>query len=384
MSDIHNIEHRRNRPGEGALPAVESTRGAGPAYGIHPGRDAAATVMARLEGTESALVLSSGMAATSCTLLSLLRPGDSVLASSLLFGATRRFLERELAAFGAETTFVDPMEPRAWRRAVRSSTRVLFLESPVNPTTRVIDMRPARILARDVGLVLVVDATIASPVNFRPVEHGADVVIHSAAPYLDGHHDVEAGVVCGSAAVIEETRARMEVWGQAPDPFALWLLERGLRTLDVRVQRQNASAMRVAEWAAAHPAVRAVHYPGLPSHPDHDVAASQLVGFGGMLAIELAGGADAAVRMLPALKLFTTASAPGGVDSRVIEPRGTSHRGLSPEQRAAHGVPDGFLQLSVGLEAADDLIADLEHALRITDGPAGRSPSASRTHLRAT
>ena len=422
MSDIHNIEHRRIPPEESVPPAAEESRHARSTIVVHGGREPAAAGdavvqplsqsvnyvmpagaagevrygrygntpnaavvqrrLALLEGTESALVLSSGMAATSCTLLSLLRPGDGLLASSMLYGGTRLFLERELSAFGVETTFVDPTEHRAWRRAVRSNTRVLFLESPVNPTTRVIDMRPARILAQEVGLVLVVDATFASPINFRPVEHGADVVIHSATKYLNGHHDVLAGVVCGSGAVIDEVRSKMSVWGQAPDPFAVWLLERGLKTLDVRLQRQNANAMRVAEWACTHPAVSAVHYPGLHTHPDHEIAIAQLDGFGGMLAIELAGGVDAAARVLPALSLFINATSLGGVDSLVSEPRFTSHRGLSPAQREALGIPDGFLRLSVGLEDADDLIADLEHALSFTDGHAGRG-SVSRTQHEA-
>jgi cystathionine beta-lyase/cystathionine gamma-synthase len=424
MSDIHNTEHRRIPPEESAPPSADAPRHARSTLVVHGGRDAArsgeavvqplsqsvnyvmpqaaagdvrygrygntpnAVVVQRrlalLEGTESALILSSGMAATSCALLSLLRPGDGVLASSLLYGGTRLFLEGELSAFGVETTFVDPTEPRAWRRALRSNTRVLYLESPVNPTTRVIDMRPARILAREIGLVLVVDSTFASPINFRPVEHGADVVIHSATKYLNGHHDVLAGVACGSAVVIEEVRAKMAVWGQAPDPFAVWLLERGLKTLDVRVQRQNANAMRVAEWAESHPAIRRVHYPGLASHPDHEIAVSQLDGFGGMLAIELAGGVAAAARMLPHLSLFINATSLGGVDSLVSEPRFTSHRHLSPDGRAALGIPEGFLRLSVGLEDAGDLIADLEQALSFIDGDSPRFPSALRMQHGAT
>ena len=349
-------------------------------YGNTPNAAVVQRRLALLEGSEDALVLSSGMAATSCALLSLLRPGDGLLASSWLYGGTRLFLERELPAFGVETTFVDPTEPRAWRQAVRSNTRVLFLESPVNPTTRVIDMRPARIIAGEIGLVLVVDATFASPVNFRPMEHGADVVIHSATKYLNGHHDVLAGVVCGSRSVIDETRAKMAVWGQAPDPFAVWLLERGLKTLDVRVQRQNANAMHIATWAMTQPSISAVHYPGLPSHPDHEIAAAQLDGFGGMLAIELAGGVDAVQRMLPGLSLFINATSLGGVDSLVSEPRFTSHRHLSSAQRTSLGIPDGFLRLSVGLEDPNDLIDDLAGALALADHGTVSARGASRNH----
>jgi cystathionine beta-lyase/cystathionine gamma-synthase len=233
----------------------------------------------------------------------------------------------------------------------------------VNPTTRIVDLRPLRTLAQEFGVALVVDSTFASPINFRPLEHGADVVIHSATKYLNGHHDVLAGVVCGSESVVDEVRQKMMVWGQAPDPFALWLLERGLKTLAVRVARQNESAQRIAEWAAAHPAITRVHYPGLPSHPDHALARSILDGFGGMLAIELQGGGAAAASVLERLRLITHAPSLGGVDSLVSEPRYTSHAAMTPEARAAIGIPDGFLRLSIGLEDADDLIADLAQAL---------------------
>lgn len=321
--------------------------------------------LALLEGTESAIVLSSGSAATACTMLALLRAGDHLVASAWLYGGTQKFLEVELPALGVEVTFIDPTETRGWRRAMRRNTRVLFFESPVNPTMRVIDIRPPRTLAQEHGVALVVDSTFATPINSRPVEHGADVVIHSATKFLNGHHDVLAGVVCGSEALVEEVRAKMTVWGTAPDPFALWLLERGLKTLDVRIERQNANAMRIAEWAASHPAFSAVYYPGLPTHPDYAVAVQCMDGFGGMLAVVLHGGADAAARVLPKLKLFHCAPSLGGVDSLVSEPRWTSHRTLSAEQRSALGIPDGFLRLSIGLEHVDDLIADLSQAVEL-------------------
>ncbi len=319
--------------------------------------------IAMLEGAEASLVLSSGMGATACTLLSLLRPGDHLVTSAWIYGGTRRLFDQELPAMGITVTTVDPTESRTWRRAVTGNTRVIFLESPVNPTTRVLDLRPLSALARETGLALVVDATFASPVNWRPLEHGADVVIHSATKYLNGHHDILAGVVSGTESVVDEVRQKMMVWGQAPDPFALWLLERGLKTLDVRVRRQNDTAQRVAEWAESHPAIARVHYPGLPSHPDHALARETLDGFGGMLALELAGGGDATPRVLERLRLFTHAPSLGGVDSLVSEPRYTSHAHLSPAARAAIGIPDGFLRFSIGLEDPDDLIADLARAL---------------------
>lgn len=318
--------------------------------------------LALLEGSESALVLASGMGATACTMLALLRSGDHLLASSWLYGGSRHLFEQELASQGIEVTFVDPTETRGWRRSVRHNTRVLFLESPVNPTTRVMDLRPVSLLARELGVALVVDSTFASPINFRAIEYGADVVIHSATKYLNGHHDVLAGVVCGTSSLVEEVRQKMMVWGQAADPFALWMLERSLKTLDVRVRRQNESALRIAQWAETHPAFAKVHYPGLESHPDHALASETLDGFGGMMAVELRGGADATVGMLSKLQLFLHASSLGGVESLVSEPRYTSHADLSSDERAAIGIPDGFLRLSIGLEDADDLIADLAQA----------------------
>ncbi len=319
--------------------------------------------IAMLEGAESSLVLSSGMGATSCTMLSLLRPGDHLVTSNWIYGGTRKLFDLELPAMGVTVTSVNPTESRSWRRAITKQTRVIFLESPVNPTTRVLDLRPLTALAKEHGLALVIDATFASPINFRPLEHGADVVIHSATKYLNGHHDILAGVVSGTESMVDEVRHKMMVWGQAPDPFALWLLERGLKTLDVRVRRQNESAMRIAEWAETHPAIARVHYPGLASHPDHALARETLDGFGGMMAIELRDGGDATARVLARLRLITHAPSLGGVDSLVSEPRYTSHAHMTAAAREAIGIPDGFLRLSIGLEDAEDLIADLAGAL---------------------
>ena len=335
-----------------------------PRYANTPNAELLQRRLALLEGAEAALVLSSGMAATSCALLALLRPGDHLLASSWIYGGTHKLFTRQFATMGIDVTLVEPLETRAWRKKIRKETRALFVETPVNPTCRVLDLKPASYLAKEEGLALVVDSTFASPVNFRPIEHGADVVIHSATKYLNGHHDVMAGAVMGTASYIEEVRQQMMVWGQVPDPFACWLLERGLKTLDVRVRRQNHNAQRVAEWANRHKDVKRVHYPGLPDHVDHDVAKSTQDGFGGMLAIELAGGAKAAERCLRRLKLITHSVSLGGVDSLVSEPRFSSHAHLSPEERSKLGIPDGFLRISIGIEDPDDLIADLEQAIK--------------------
>ena len=333
-------------------------------YGNTPNAERIQKRLALLEGAEAALVLSSGMGATACAMMALLRPGDHMLSSMYIYGGTYRLFMEEFTRQGIDITLVDPYEPRGWRKALRKTTRAVFLESPVNPTCRVLDLKPISYLTRAEGLALVVDSTFASPVNFRPLEHGADVVIHSATKYLNGHHDVLAGVVAGSQSYIDEVLQKEMLWGQTPDPFALWLLERGLKTLDVRVQRANDSALQIAEWAERRKEVKRVHYPGLADHPDHEIAKATLDGFGGMLAMELVGGGRAAERFLRRLRLVTHAPSLGGVDTLVSEPRYTSHAKMTAAERARIGIPDGFLRFSIGLEDVEDLIADLEQALK--------------------
>jgi cystathionine beta-lyase/cystathionine gamma-synthase len=334
-----------------------------PRYGNAPNAEVVQRRIATLEGAEASVLLASGMGATACALLALLRPGDHIVASSWIYGGTRTLLEQEFVSLGIAVSLVNPMETRVWRRATRKQTRVIFVESPVNPTCRVLDLNAISLVTRQAGIALVVDSTFASPINFRPLEHGADVSIHSATKFLNGHHDVLGGVVSGTAPYIDEVRRKMMLWGQAPDPFAAWMLERGLKTLEIRVLRQNQNAMRIAEWCEEQKELRKVVYPGLKSHPDHEVARKSLDGFGGMLSIELAGGAKATERFLRRLKLFRHAPSLGGVESLVSEPRFTSHAGMTADERAKAGIPDGFVRLSVGIEGADDLIGDLEQAL---------------------
>jgi cystathionine beta-lyase/cystathionine gamma-synthase len=335
-----------------------------PRYGNNPNAELVQKRLALLEGAEAGLVLASGQGATACALLALLRSGDHLLASSWIYGGTQQLVTRELPGMGIQCTLVDPAESRGWRKRLRKNTRAIFVETPVNPTARVLDLKPITALARELGLALVVDSTFATPVGFRPIEHGADVVIHSATKFLNGHHDVIAGAVLGTATYIEEVRQKMILWGQAPDPFACWLLERGLKTLDVRVKRATDNAMRVALWCATRPELSAVLYPGLPDHPDHEIALATLDGMGAMLAIVHRGGGDAMTKVIRRLQLIAHAPSLGGVDTLVSEPRFTSHEHLSEIERAALGVPDGFLRISVGIEDPDDIIADLDQALR--------------------
>jgi cystathionine beta-lyase/cystathionine gamma-synthase len=332
-------------------------------YGNNPNQALVARKMASLEGTEAAVVLASGMGATAMTLLSLTRSGDHIVASTLLYGATQSLLRDELPRRGVETTFVDPGGASGWRDALRSDTRVMFLESPTNPTLRVIDPRPLAQLARERGITLIMDATFASPVNIRPSALGVDVVIHSATKYLGGHSDLIAGVVAGPAHVIDEVTRVARLYGPAIDPHACWLLDRGVRTLDVRMRRHNENALSLARWLEGRPQVTRVVYPGLESHPDHQVAEGLLSGFGGMLSIVLGGGGEAADRFTAALRLAMVAPSLGGVETLVSQPRYTSHAALSREELQAQGIPDGFVRISVGLEDVEDLRADFAQAL---------------------
>jgi cystathionine beta-lyase/cystathionine gamma-synthase len=370
---IHGLPHRRADWTPVVSPIMQSSTFVNPVgsseevlytrYGNNPNQVDLARKYALLEGAEAAVFLSSGMGATALAHLAVLRPGDHLLASEWIYGGTRRLFDDELGRFGIEVSYVDPTQHRLWRKSVKKSTRAIFVETPTNPTLRVIDLAPIAQVAKEFGLALLVDGTFASPINLRPIEHGADVVISSATKYLNGHSDVIAGAVAGSASFIEEVTRLMRLWGQSIDPHAAWLVERGLRTLAVRMERHNLNGLAVAEWAAAQPEFLAVHYPGLPAHPDHAHAAEALAGFGGMVGLQLRGGVRAAERFLKKLKLVAHAPSLAGVESLISEPRLTSHKGMTAEARARIGIPDGFLRLSCGIEDAADIIADLEQAL---------------------
>jgi len=334
-------------------------------YANTPNHEVLAAKLAALEGAESAIAVGSGMGAISLVILAFAGSGDHVVAAHTLYGGTANLLTRELPRLGIETTFVD--QPGRWRQAVRPNTRLLYVEVPVNPTLAVPDIRPLADLARERGLPLVVDATFATPINFRPLEHRADVVVHSGTKYLGGHSDVIAGVVAGPAAVVEEVRTRLKAFGQHMDPHALWLLERGIKTLAVRMDRHNGNGLRVARWLEGHDAVAKVVYPGLASHPDHALAEELFDGFGGMVGVVVKGGDEAAVRVMAKLRLIAVAPSLGGVESLASMPRYTSHAALSAEERHALGIDDGFIRLSLGVEDPQDLEADLAQALEPGD-----------------
>ena len=306
-------------------------------YGNNPNQVDIARKYAMLEGAETALFLSSGMAATALAHLAMLRPGDHLVSSSWIYGGTKTLFDEEFGRFGIKVTYVAPDEPRSWRQALRKNTRAIFVETPTNPLMRVLDLAPIAKIARQAGVALLVDATFASPINFRPLEHGADVVISSATKYLNGHSDVIAGAVAGSNSFIEEVTRLMKLWGPSLDPHSAWLIDRGMRTLAVRMERHNSNGLAVATWASAHPAVARVHYPGLASHPDHALATRLLGGYGGMVGLELAGGGAAAERMLRRLQVITHAPEP----RRRGEPRLRAATHVAPGARPRGPLGDG-------------------------------------------
>ena len=371
---IHGIPHRRPDWSPVAPALYQSSTFVNPLgsdeevlysrYGNNPNQVALAKKYALLEKADAAIFVASGMGATALAHLAVLRPGDHLISSTWIYGGTQRLFDEELGRLGIEVTYVAPDQARLWRKSVRKATRAIFVETPTNPLMRVIDLGPISYVAEEYGLALLVDATFASPINFRPLEHGADVVITSATKYLNGHSDVIAGAVAGTASFVEEVNRLMRLWGQAIDPHAAWLVDRGMRTLAVRMERHNSNGMAVAQWAEQHPGISKVHYPGLPSHPDHAHAKAVLPGFSGMVGLEVKGGAKATERLLKRLKLVTHAPSLAGVETLVSEPRLTSHKGIGPEGRAKIGIPDGFLRLSCGLEDAADIIADLEQGLK--------------------
>jgi cystathionine beta-lyase/cystathionine gamma-synthase len=346
------------------LNAIGSTAEVGyTRYGNNPNQIEVARRYAALEGAERAVFLASGMAATAMAHLAVLRPGDHFVSSRWIYGGTRQLFDVEFARHGIGVTYVDPANHREWRKAIKDNTRAMFLEAVTNPLMRVVDVPAVAKVTHDRGLALLVDATFASPINFRPLEHGADLVITSATKYLNGHSDVIAGAVAGAASVIDEVIRLMRIWGPSIDPHAAWLTERGMKTLALRIERASANAAAVAEWAETRPEFSTVYYPGLASHPDHRLAGKLLDGYGGMVGLVLKGGATAAARFCGRLKVITHAPSLAGVESLISEPRLTSHKALPPEERAALGIPDGFLRLSCGCEDAADLIADMAGAL---------------------
>jgi cystathionine beta-lyase/cystathionine gamma-synthase len=321
------------------------------------------TKLAALEGTEAALVTGSGMAAISSTLLSLLSAGDHILAHDGLYGGTFDLITTDLARLGITATFVDGTRPETWAAHVTPKTRVFYVETLTNPLIHVLALDQVVKFARERGMISVIDNTLATPINYRPAEHGFDLVVHSATKYLNGHSDIVAGVVAGRAELVGPVKHKLDHLGGSLDPHACFLLHRGLKTLALRIRYQNHSALELATYLVRHPGVAQVNYPGLEKHPHHARAKQWLAGMGGVLSFELAGGVAAAEQLLGRLKVPLHAPSLGGVESLIGRPAIMSHAGLPADVRRRQGIADGLIRLSVGLESTQDLIDDFTAGL---------------------
>ena len=320
--------------------------------------------LAAIENAESALVTSSGMAAISTTLLTLLSPGDHLMAQNCLYGGTHDLLTKDLAAFNIAYDFIDADSPDGWASKLRPTTRAVYVEAMSNPLLEVGDLKSIVAFAREHGLVTIIDNTFASPVNFRPAELGFDLSLHSCTKYLNGHSDIVAGAVIGRADLIEMITHRLNHLGGSLDPHAAFLLHRGMKTLHLRVRQQNQSALEIAQFLEGHASVARVNYPGLESHPRHQRARELFDGFSGMLSFELKGGVEAAERFIGRAQIPIYAPSLGGVETLMTRPALTSHSGMDPDERRRLGISDSLIRLSVGIEATDEIIEDFEQALR--------------------
>jgi cystathionine gamma-synthase len=316
-----------------------------------------------LEGAEAATSFATGMAAVSNTLFALLESGARVVSVRDSYGGTTKVFTDFLPRLGVSATLCPTGDHAALEREIARGCAMVYVESPTNPTIKVHDIARLAKAAHAAGALLVVDNTTATPVNTQPISLGADLVLHSATKFLGGHEDAMGGVVCGPAKLVQKIYHYREITGASLSPFPAYLLLRGMKTLHLRIRQQNESALRIATWLAAQPAVEAVFYPGLPSDPGHAVAARQMRGFGGVLAFTLRGGFEAVRRALPRLRFVHLAANLGAVETVAGPPATTSHVECTPEERRALGIPEGLIRYSVGIEDADDLLADLEQAL---------------------
>lgn len=331
-------------------------------YG-NPTHTVAENAIAELEGADAALLFASGMSAISTTILALTKAGDHIVAQRDIYGGATKFFTQWLPKFGVEVTLVDTTDYEQHARAIRPNTKILHLESPTNPTLRVVDLKRVAGLAKQHGVTTLVDSTFATPINCRPVEFGIDLVMHSGTKYFGGHADLICGIIAGRRDLIETIHSTRTTLGCNMDPHAAWLLLRGIKTLAVRVQRQNENALKVAQFLQSHPKVRSVSYPFLEGHPQRALAMQQMRGAGGVLSFEVEGTGEDACRFAEALELFTLAPSLGGVESLVTIPVITSHAMIRAEERQKMGVTEQMVRLSLGIESAEDLIADLERGL---------------------
>ncbi len=332
-----------------------------PRYFNTPNQKAAAEKLAALENAEAGMIFSSGLAAILTAILAMVRAGDHVILQSDLYGGTHDAIAKELPRFGIMYTFVDASSPDNFRKAIRKETKVIYVETPSNPTLKITDLKAVAAIARENQAISIVDNTFASPVNQNPLDLGIDIVAHSGTKYIGGHSDLCCGAVLTSTTLMNRVAESAIHFGGTLDAHACWLVERSLKTIVLRVRQQNENAMAIARYLKGHPQVSKVYYPGLEDHPGHEIAREQMKGgFGGMLSFETRGDAS---KFLERLKLIQRAISLGGVESTIALPVKSSHAKMSPADRASIGVTDNLVRLSVGIEASNDLIADLQQAL---------------------
>lgn len=329
-----------------------------------PNHKALHAKLAALESAEAALITASGMAAISTTLLTVLKAGDHLLAQSTLYGGTQDLITHDFPKLGIAVDLIDADDASSWRAQLRPNTKAIYVEAMTNPLLGVADLEGVVAFARANDIVSIIDNTFATPVNFRPIELGFDLSLHSATKYLNGHADIVGGAVAGRAETIQRITHRMNHLGGCMDPHAAFLLNRGLMTLALRIRHQNESTLRIAKYLESHRAVAKVNYAGLESHPRHARARKLFTGFSGVLSFELRGSAEQADQLMGKVTIPVVAPSLGGIRSLITRPAVTSHAGLSHEERLKAGISDGLIRLSVGIEDGDDLIEDLEQALR--------------------
>jgi len=334
-----------------------------PRYFNTPNQVALAKKIAALEHSEAALIFGSGMAAVSTAMLAFLSAGDHVVLQKTLYGGTYNFVVEELERFGIAYTFTKGLAPNDFEAALQDNTKVIYIETPSNPLLTITDLKAVGILAKKAGIVSMIDNTFASPVNQNPADFGIDVIIHSATKYMGGHSDICAGAVAASQAHIDQVFRLAKNFGGSLSDYTVWLLERSIKTMGIRVKAQNENAMKMATYLEEHPEVSKVYYPGLKSHPDHALAAAQMSGFGGMLSFELKEGLDASA-FQKALQLIKPSMSLAGIESTLLSPTLTSHALLSPEERKYQGIADGLIRFSVGIEEVEALQSDIDQAIK--------------------
>ncbi len=333
-----------------------------PRYFNTPNQMALSQKIAALEHAETAMIFGSGMAAVSTAILAFLQAGDHIILQQMLYGGTYHLITEQFEKFGIEYSFVDGSQPEAFEKAIRPTTRVVYIETPSNPLLTITDIKAFAEIAKRHKIISMIDNTFASPVNQNPIDFGIDIVIHSATKYMGGHSDILAGAVACSSEHMEHIFNLAKNLGGSLSDYTVWLLERSIKTMGIRVRAQNENARKMAEFLENHGDIARVYYPGLASHPDHLLAKSQMHGFGGMMSFELNEELDASL-FQRSLKLIKSSMSLAGVESTVLSPAKTSHALLSPEERVNQGIKDGLIRFSVGIEETTDLIDDIEQAL---------------------